>query len=69
LIAVNFIKTPEQASCLIENGLVDFTAIGRGLLVDPEWANKAAQNQDIVTCLSCKPCARFRSSEACPRYK
>jgi NADPH2 dehydrogenase len=68
VIVVNNIKTPEQANYLIENKLADFTAIGRGLLVDPEWANKAAENEAITTCLGCKPCARFRSIEACPRY-
>lgn len=66
VIVVNNLKTPEQADFLIKNDLADFTAIGRGLLVDPEWANKAAQNQNITTCLGCKPCAWFKSKEACP---
>ncbi|HBE77797.1 MAG TPA: hypothetical protein DDW65_08425 [Firmicutes bacterium] len=68
VIVVNNIKTPEQANYLIENKLTDFTAIGRGLLVDPEWANKAAENEAITACLGCKPCTRFKSVESCPRF-
>jgi NADPH2 dehydrogenase len=35
------IKTPEQAEYLVAHNLTDTVAIGRGLLADPDWANKA----------------------------
>lgn len=69
VIVVNGIKTPEQASYLIENNLADFVAIGRGLLVDAEWANKTAQNEAITPCLDCKICLWFRSGKSCPGKK
>jgi NADPH2 dehydrogenase len=67
IIVVNGIRTPEQASYLIENDLADFTAIGKGLLVDPEWANKAKQSLEVVPCIDCKTCAYFRTENACPQ--
>ncbi|MBC2578833.1 NADH:flavin oxidoreductase [Clostridium sp. DJ247] len=66
VIVVNNIKTPEQASFLIENDLADFVAIGKNLLVDAEWVNKAKQNNDISLCLNCKVCAWFNSEKSCP---
>ena len=65
VIVVNGIRTPERADYLIRNGLADFTAIGRGLLVDAEWANKAAARQEVVECLDCQACKRFRSIDNC----
>jgi len=48
VIVVNGIRTPEQAAYLVEQGLADFTAIGHGLLSDPEWANKAQNHKPII---------------------
>lgn len=66
VIVVNGIKTPEQASYLVENNLADFVAIARGLLVDEEWANKAEKNEPVAPCLNCKFCLWFRSGKSCP---
>lgn len=68
VIVVNDIRTPERASYLVENNMADFTAIGKGLLVDPQWANKAQHGEEIVTCLKCSKCWRFVDSRKCPRY-
>lgn len=65
VIVINDIKTPEQANCLIENDLTDFVALGRALLVDAEWVNKAGKNEKINLCLGCKFCAWFKSGKAC----
>lgn len=70
VIAVNGIRTAEQAGGLIENGLVDFAAIGRGLLADPEWANKAQKGEEALTCLHCKTCFWAASAgQRCPRAR
>ena len=66
VIAVNGIRTPAQAAYLVENNLADFTSIGKGLLVDAEWANKAQQNREVTTCIDCKVCAYFRPGATCP---
>jgi NADPH2 dehydrogenase len=47
VIVVNSIRTPDQGRYLIENNLADFIAIGRGQIVDSEWANKANSNGKI----------------------
>ncbi len=69
VIVVNGIRTPEQASHLVEKGLADFTAIGKGLMVDPAWADKARQKLEITPCLDCKRCALFRPGALCPQIK
>lgn len=67
IITVNEIHTPERASWLLENGHSDFVAIGRDMLCDYEWANKAKNNDKIDLCISCKPrCKRFVKPESCP---
>lgn len=67
VIVVNGIKTPQQAAYLIENGLADFTAIGKGQMVDPEWANKAREKREIIPCLDCKHCKLFMPGAVCPQ--
>jgi len=67
VIAVNEIKTPQRASYLIEHNMADFTAIGKDLLTDPEWARKAANNEKINYCLQCKPkYKRYENPGLCP---
>lgn len=66
VIVVNGIREPEQAKYLVENDMADFVAIGKGMLIDSEWANKAQQNQDVIACLGCKPCAIFTPKDVCP---
>lgn len=70
VIVVNGIRTPTRAEYLIENGLADFTAIGKDLLVDPEWVNKARNNEEINYCIRCKPrCKCYQSRDLCPLNK
>jgi NADPH2 dehydrogenase len=69
VIVCNGIRTPERAAYLIENGLADFTAIGKSMLVDPDWANKAQQKIEPVPCIECQVCAHFRRDAVCPQVK
>jgi len=67
IIVVNEIRTPERASWLLENSLTDFVAIGRDMLTDYNWVNKAKNNEQIDYCISCKPhCKRYGKPESCP---
>lgn len=69
VIVVNQVKTPERASKLIETGLADFAAIGRDMLTDSQWANKAKSNGPVIACIDCQPrCKRFSKPESCPLY-
>jgi 2,4-dienoyl-CoA reductase-like NADH-dependent reductase (Old Yellow Enzyme family) len=46
VISVGRINTPEVAeSILATRGDADMVAIGRGLIADPHWANKAEQGE------------------------
>ena len=59
VIAVGRI-TPEFGERLLREEKTDFIAIGKALLVDPDWANKVASGnvEDIRPCISCMSCLR-----------
>lgn len=46
---------PEMGESLLQSGKADMIGVGRALLADPDWANKAAAGnaQDIRRCISC----------------
>jgi 2,4-dienoyl-CoA reductase-like NADH-dependent reductase (Old Yellow Enzyme family)/thioredoxin reductase len=52
---VGQIRTPEFAEGILEEGKVDFVALGRGLLADPYWPRKAKEGKgnNIIPCISC----------------
>lgn len=63
------IRTPEDANYLIENNLTDFVAIGRGLLAEPNWFNKAASGIMPNICYDCKSGCKYRiDGKTCPLY-
>jgi len=55
VIGVGVIRTPEKAEEVLRAGRVDFVALGRALIADPHWPNKARQGsiEDIIKCISC----------------
>jgi 2,4-dienoyl-CoA reductase-like NADH-dependent reductase (Old Yellow Enzyme family) len=69
VIACNGIRTPERANYFVENGLADFAAIGKSLLVNPNWATLAQNNMEVIVCLECRMCSRFRPGGVCPQDK
>ncbi len=69
VVVVNGIRTPEEAEPLVEEGLADFVAVGRGLLVDSQWILKAEQGQPVNPCLRCTPrCFYLIDGTKCPQY-
>jgi len=68
VIAVYDIKTPERADDIIGKGLADFTAIGKDLLTDPDWADKALDGREICYCYRCGSCKRYVKPELCPLF-
>lgn len=46
---------PEMGEGILQNGKADMIGIGRALLADPDWANKAGSDKatDIVRCICC----------------
>lgn len=70
VIVGNGIKTPERAAYLVDNGLAEFVAIGKDLITDPDWTDKAKEGLKIDFCLDCHPkCKRYVCAELCPKYK
>ena len=66
VIAVGVIREPAFAESVIAAGKADFVAIGRGVLADPDWPNKAAAGapDTIRKCFSCNYCDGTRNPAA-----
>ncbi|NLS45290.1 MAG: FAD-dependent oxidoreductase [Firmicutes bacterium] len=62
VIAVGRFTEPAFADKAIADGKTDFVALGRALLADPEWANKAqsGKEEDIRPCIGCNHGCIFR---------
>lgn len=58
VIAVGQIRWPETGEEALKSGAVDMIALGRPMLTDPHWANKAKAGQrDLIRpCTSCNWC-------------
>ena len=54
-IAMGNIRNPQIADNIIARGDADLIGLGRGLIADPDWANKARYGdvRDIRKCISC----------------
>jgi 2,4-dienoyl-CoA reductase (NADPH2) len=61
VIAVGKIHDPVFAEEILQKGKADFVAIGRPLLADPDWPNKAKEGRigDIRPCIYCLNCINF----------
>lgn len=66
VFAVNGINSPELAERILEYTNVDMVDIGRGTLVNYNWANDAKAGRDIGTCLYCKTCMWRVDPAKCP---
>ncbi len=61
------IKEPHQAEYLLNNDMIDMVAVGRGLLADPEWVNKATKNVKVNICYHCLPRCKYSvDGNTCP---
>jgi len=58
LMATGRITDPAEAESILQNGEAELIGLGRSLIADPAWLNKAAANRthDIRYCLSCNTC-------------
>lgn len=66
VVATGSITRFEVAENIISSGRADLVALGRAVIADPEWANKAHKGrpEDIIFCIRCNECifrvSRFR---------
>jgi 2,4-dienoyl-CoA reductase-like NADH-dependent reductase (Old Yellow Enzyme family) len=66
VFAVGGIASAEQAEDILKKTDVDMVDIGRGTLVNPNWANDAKEERDVGTCLYCKTCMWRVNADKCP---
>ncbi|MCB1246565.1 MAG: FAD-dependent oxidoreductase, partial [Acidimicrobiia bacterium] len=64
VITVGVLRHPEYAEEVLARGEADFVALGRALLADPFWPEKAAKGcgEDITRCFSCNWCSTRSSA-------
>lgn len=55
VIGVGKINTPDLAERILAEGKADLIGVGRQLIADPQWPNKARQGRlsEIIACTSC----------------
>lgn len=56
VIAVGLLGDPAASAAALARGDVDFIALGRPLLADPNWANEARAGKGVRRCLACNSC-------------
>ncbi|CAO3363549.1 oxidoreductase [Azospirillum palustre] len=58
VLTVGVIRQPDVAERAVADGSADFVALGRALLADPQWPEKARRGavEDIRPCTSCNWC-------------
>ncbi len=66
VIAVGRFRTPRVAEEVLAQGKADMIAIGRQLIADPHWPEKAitGKSEDIIPCISCNACFETGFSES-----
>lgn len=65
--ATSVFRDPEFCDKAIEDGAIDFIAMGRSWLADPEWGEKALSGRadDIRKCLGCMYCFETAGNALC----
>lgn len=66
VFAANGITSPEQAENILLHTGVDVIDIGRGFMVNFDWAKDAKAGLDTGHCLRCATCLLYSEPERCP---
>lgn len=56
VMATGSITIPREADSFITGQKCDMVVLGRTVLADPHWANKAQKKQNIIPCIRCNVC-------------
>ncbi|KZD12134.1 NADH:flavin oxidoreductase [Oceanibaculum pacificum] len=56
VIAVGNLGDPALAKQAVDSGDVDFIALGRSVLADPDWVRKVRAGKPVRRCLACNTC-------------
>lgn len=66
IACVGDVRTPQQAEEILQQGLSDLVAVGRGQLSDEDFVNKARKGQAPNQCFNCKRCQWYTDGRKCP---
>lgn len=66
VIAVNGLDTPEKARQVVAGGHGDLAAVGRALLVDPDFPRAALGDAPYTPCRRCPSCLWLTDGRRCP---
>ncbi|MDK2964542.1 NADH:flavin oxidoreductase [Lacrimispora sp.] len=66
VFTVGEITSPKQADEILNTARVDMVNIGRGTLVNPNWASDAINGKDTGACIHCKTCMWRIEPQKCP---
>ncbi len=66
VFAVGEIASAQWAEKILSETGIDMVDIGRGSLVNPNWANDAKASHDTGSCLYCHTCMWRVNSDKCP---
>jgi len=68
VVTVGVFRNPETVERALAEETADFVAIGRGLIADPRWPDKAVAGKDstIRRCISCNRCIQRRVFDDLP---
>jgi 2,4-dienoyl-CoA reductase-like NADH-dependent reductase (Old Yellow Enzyme family) len=69
IIGVGGIRQVQQAEKILADRAVDLVGVGRGLLCDPNWANKIRTGEEIFFCRNCPRCLWSADRSRCPGVK
>ncbi len=64
VIAVGRLGDPQVAMAAVDEGKADFIALGRTLIADPEWVEKARAGRAYRPCIACNTCVNEMRSGA-----
>ena len=56
VVTVGRYGDPRDAARALSDGTADFVALGRPLLADPLWVEKAARGETVRLCIACNTC-------------
>jgi 2,4-dienoyl-CoA reductase-like NADH-dependent reductase (Old Yellow Enzyme family) len=67
-MTVGRVLRPATAERLLREGIADIIGIGRAMVSDPEWPNKARQGQAFMMCIGCNGCQQrsVHRQSGCP---
>lgn len=67
VFGVNKINSAEIAEEILNETGIDMVDIGKGTLINPNWANDASEGKSTGKCINCAKCVWFASNgAACP---